>query len=107
MKSRFCRSPLANFLCVAGLLVLRPVAVRAESMDEVEKKLLEAHAKLKTYTATLKHLEHVPLTGTDFMASDVDGTIEWMRKGDAVLYRLELTGTSTQKFGENESKAAQ
>lgn len=76
-------------------------------MEEAEKKMMEAHSKLQSYTARLKHVENVPLTGTDFMASDVDGSIEWMRKGDLILYRLELNGTSTQKFGENESKSGQ
>ena len=90
----------------ATILVL-PCLCRAESMEEVEKKLLEAHAKVKSYTATIRHVEHVPLTGTDFMASKVDGTVEWMRKGDVILYRMEIEGTTTQKFGENESKGQQ
>jgi|CXWL01.1.fsa_nt_gi outer membrane lipoprotein-sorting protein len=90
-----------------GFVLLLAAVTRAETMDEVEKKLMEAHAKLQSYTARLKHVEHVPLTGTDFMASDVDGTIEWKRKGDAILYRLEITGTSTQKFGANEQKSEQ
>jgi outer membrane lipoprotein-sorting protein len=81
--------------------------LRAETLDEVEKKLMQAHAGLQSYTARLKHVENVPLTGTDFMASDVDGTVEWMRKGEAILYRMEIRGTSTQKFGPNESKAEQ
>jgi len=89
------------------LLLVSSAFLRAETMDEAEKKLMEAHAKLQSYTARLKHVENVPLTGTDFMASDVDGTIEWKRKGDAILYRLELNGTSTQKFGDNEQKAQQ
>ncbi len=90
-----------------GFILLSGAVARAETMDEVEKKLLEAHAKLQSYTARLKLVENVPLTGTDFAASDVDGTIEWKRKGDAILYRLEITGTSTQKIGANESKSEQ
>lgn len=99
-------NPMCKALFFSFVLVLSSVS-RADTMEEAEKKLLEAHGKLKSYTSTIKHVEHVPLTGTDFMASDVDGTIEWMRKGDAILYRLELTGTSTQKFGENENKTEQ
>ena len=92
---------------VSALLFLLVPSVRAETMDEVEKKLMEAHARLQSYTARLKHVENVPLTGTDFMASDVDGTIEWKRKGETILYRLEIRGTSTQKFGANEQKSEQ
>lgn len=105
MKNNLCGRWILSL--VAGSLIWPVTAAGAESMEEAEKKLLEAHSKLKTYTATLKHIEHVPMKGTDYAASDVEGTVEWMRKGDAFLYRLEITGTSTQKFGENESKTAQ
>ncbi len=96
-----------NVVHVSVLVLLLAAGLRAESLDEVEPKLMKAHAGLQSYTARLKHVENVPLTGTDFMASDVDGTIEWMRKDELFLYRLEISGTSTQKFGPNETKAEQ
>lgn len=90
-----------------GLVLLFAPVACAESLDEVEKKLLDAHGKLQSYKARFKRVENVPLTGTDFMASDVNGTLEWKRKGDAILYRMEFTGTSTQKLGPKESKTEQ
>lgn len=89
-------------------VLLLPAGLRAsETLEDVEKKLMEAHARLKSYTAKIRHVEHVPLTGTDFMASNVDGTVEWLRKGDGILYRMEISGTATQKFGDNETKSHQ
>lgn len=79
----------------------------AEPIEEVEKKLVDAHSKLRSYTARLKDVEDFPLTAGDYMKSDTDGIVEWMRKGDTILYRMEIKGTSAQKFGATESKAEQ
>lgn len=79
----------------------------AESIEEAEKKLVDAHSKLRSYTARLKDVEDFPLTAGDYMKSDTDGTVEWMRKDDKILYRMEIKGTSAQKFGATESKAEQ
>lgn len=93
---------------IAGVLLLvASLPARAETMEEVEKKLMEAHAKLDSFVARIKHDEHVNLTGTDFMASKVTGTAEWMRKGDKILYRMEIAGKATQNFGGNEQTAEQ
>lgn len=83
-------------------LVLAAGLARAESLEEVEKKLLAAHAQLQSYSARMQHRERLEMSGTDYMATEVTGTIEWMRKGDKILYRLDMSGTVTQKFGEAE-----
>jgi len=83
------------------------VPARGETIEEVEKKLLEAHAQLKSYTANIKHKERVELTGEDFMSSNVSGSVEWMRKGSAYLYRMEIVGTSIHMIGGKEQKTDQ
>lgn len=95
------------FGLVVGIVATLAVTVQAETMEEVEKKLSEAHAKLDSFIARIKHDEHVPLTGTDFMASKVTGTAEWIRKGDKILYRMEISGKATQNFGGNDQTAEQ
>lgn len=96
-----------NLGLMVGVLTVSALTVRAETMEEVEKKLLEAHGKLHSYIARIKHDEHVPLTGTDFMASKVSGSALWMRQGDKILYRMEISGTATQNFGGKDQKAEQ
>ncbi len=91
---------------VAVSLVASSTA-RGDSIEEVEARLLEAYSKLQAYTARFKDVEDIPLTAGDYMKSDTDGSVEWMRKEGKILYRMELKGTKSQKFGTNESRVEQ
>ncbi|MDO8629519.1 MAG: hypothetical protein Q7R41_03410, partial [Phycisphaerales bacterium] len=96
-----------RFIAILGAVAIASsvsTTAFAESIEEVEKKLIDAHSKLRSYTARLKDVEDIPLTAGDYMKSNTDGTVEWMRKGDTILYRMEIKGTSAQKFGASESK---
>lgn len=70
---------------------------RAESVEEAEKKLIEAHSKMKTYTSKTKTTQNFPGTSADY-----GGTVEWKRDGDKFTFRTEMKGTTTQ--GDNKTE---
>jgi len=76
----------------------------AQTVEEAEKKLAESFAKLKSYTAKTKMVQDLDLGEGNKMKSDMDGTIEWSRKGDKALYRSDMKGSSAQTFGGQEMK---
>jgi len=98
---------LASLLSGIVVPFFASAAASAETLEEVEKKLIDAYSKLKSYTARLKEAEDIPMAAGDYTKSDTQGTVEWMRKGDKILFRMEISGTSTQKYGTSESKGQQ
>ena len=88
---------------VSCLLVLGiGASARGESVEEVQKKLVESHGKLKSYTCKSKTVQNLDMGQGNKMQSDYAGTIEWMRKGDKFLYRTELKGNVVQNMGGQE-----
>ena len=96
--------PVLWGIAIASMM---PVTTLAETIEEVETRLLEAYSNLQSFSARLKDVEDVPLTAGDYMKSDTDGTVKWMRKRDKILYRMEIKGRSSQKFGANENNVEQ
>lgn len=76
----------------------------ATTIEEVEKSLMDARNKVKSYTAKTKMVQDVDLGGGNKMQSTMDGTIEWMRKGDKFLYRNDNKGMMTQNMSGQENK---
>lgn len=97
LRTRFCLSAI-----LAATLVLVPA--RGDGIDDVEKKLVDAHAKVKSLSCRMKMTEHVELGEGIEINSTNDGTVEWMKKGDKVLYRSDAKSSSMQKFGGQEVK---
>ncbi len=79
----------------------------AQTLEEAEKQLQEAFAKLQSYTARLRETNDLPLSGGDYMKSETTGSVVWKRKGDLILYRMEIEGTTTQRHGGKETKVTQ
>lgn len=95
---------LVKWSC-AGLLALAFAGVaRAESVEDVEKKLIEAHSKMKSYTSKTKTTQSFDMGQGNKMSSDYGGTVEWKRDGDKQKFRTEMKGTTTQNMGGTENK---
>ncbi len=78
--------------------------VRADSIEDVEKKLIEAHSKMKSYTSKTKTVQSFDMGGGNKMSSDYGGNIEWKRDGEKQMFRTEMKGTTTQSMGGTDNK---
>lgn len=96
------RYPLLACCCLAVLLPAYPAA--AETIEDVEKKIIESQGKLKSYTAKMKTKQDLDVGEGNRIKSDVEGAVEWMRKGDKVLYHSELKGSSVQTYAGKDMK---
>jgi len=86
------------------LLALILVPARGDAIEDMEKKLVDAHAKLKSLSCKMKMTEHVEMGEGIEINSTNDGTVEWMKKGEKILYRSDAKSSSMQKFGGQEVK---
>ncbi|MEK7710278.1 MAG: hypothetical protein AAB341_00145 [Planctomycetota bacterium] len=86
------------------LVVGVPGLVRADSIEDVQKKLIESNAKLKSYSCKMKMVQNLDMGQGNKVQSDYAGTTEWMRKGDKVALRTDLKGTAVQSFGGQDNK---
>lgn len=85
-------------------LSLAGVARAADSLEDVEKKLVEAHSKMKSYTSKTKTVQSFDMGGGNKMSSDYGGNIEWKREGEKQMFRTEMKGTTTQSMGGTDNK---
>ncbi|MBI4719295.1 MAG: outer membrane lipoprotein carrier protein LolA [Planctomycetes bacterium] len=76
----------------------------AETIEEVEKKLVEAQGKLKSYTAKTKTTQDLDMSEESKIKSTDEGTIEWMRVGDKTLFRQDSKSMTSGKLGGKEMK---
>lgn len=90
-------------VCLAASLAFAGGAA-AESVEDVQKKLNEAHGKVKSYFAKTKMIQDMEMSGT-VIKGENNGSITWAKKGDKVLSRIEQKGSMTQKMGAEEQKA--
>ena len=80
----------------AGLvaLILMSAPVFGQTLDEVERAIIEASGKIQSYTVDVKIV-------MDFSTSDMTmgktttGTTEFMRDGDKVFYRSDNASSMT------------
>jgi len=86
------------------LVVGVPGLVQADSIEDIQKKLVESNAKLKSYTCKMKMVQNFDMGQGNKMQSDYSGTTEWMRKGDKFALRTEMKGTAVQSSIGQESK---
>jgi outer membrane lipoprotein-sorting protein len=92
-----------HYIMLAGLFALVIAApALAQSLDDVEKKIVEAADKVKSFTADMT-MESEMQQGGRTMAHRGKGTIEVVRRGDKMLSRMEQkitmdTGAGGQKM---------
>jgi outer membrane lipoprotein-sorting protein len=79
-------------------------AVVADELEKVEKKLAEGWKKHKSMTAKFTMVTKMEQPGFA-MESTSKGTQETMRKGEQLLFHTEMTTTTVQKVGDQESKS--
>ncbi len=79
-------------------LVVVSGAMASESLDEIEKKLNAAYAKLTSFSSDMQTRQNIQMDQMS-MKMDVKGQMKWMRKGDKILFRMEQKGKSEQNFG--------
>ena len=66
----------------------------AQSLDDIEKKVTEAHGKMKSYTSKTKTVQNMDMGGQK-MSVDYGGTVEWKRDGDKQKFRTDMKGSTT------------
>ncbi|MCP4246834.1 MAG: outer membrane lipoprotein-sorting protein [bacterium] len=90
---------------IVGSVFLAALAVpaTADRIDEIEKELIQAHGKLKSYTAKSRSSYDSGTDDESMYKSNDKGTYEWQRQGELVMYRIETTGMQVVKAGGKES----
>lgn len=96
--TRLCRFAV----CVAAGLVFAGGA-RAETVDDVQKKLNDAYSKVKSYSANTKMIQDMEMSGVS-IKGDNTGLIMWAKQGDKYMSRIEQKGTMTQTMAGQENK---
>ncbi len=98
---RLYRSSLFAALTV---ILAAPAVSLADTIEDVEKKIVAAYEKLTSYTAKIQSSQHMDMGDGNFSKSEFAGTTEWMRTGDKVLLRAEMKGVTESKFGDQQMK---
>jgi len=76
-------------------------AATPPTVEEVEKKLIELREKVTSFVARVSTIQKHEVKG-NITESDSTGTIDWMRKGDKVVYRSKTSGhTSFTRYGQS------
>lgn len=86
---------LAKWSVACLLAVSLTGTVRAQSLEDVEKKLVDAHSKMKSYTSKTKTVQNFDMGGGQKVNVDYSGTIEWKREGDKQKFRTDMKGSTT------------
>lgn len=76
----------------------------AESLEDAEKKIIEAYKNTKSCSAKMKMTTEMATSGMT-MKQDLDGSLDWSRQGDQVKFRTEFKGAMVQNMGGNETKS--
>jgi outer membrane lipoprotein-sorting protein len=93
-------------LALVGLMVLAiPGLVQAQTVEDIEKKLVEAHSKMKSYTSKTKTTQDFDMGQGIKTSADYGGTVEWKRDGNKLKYRTEMKGVTTQSVAGQENKS--
>jgi outer membrane lipoprotein-sorting protein len=87
----------------AGCTLLISVAALAESLEEVQKQIIEKSTQQKSWQAKMKSVQNFEMMGTKSNTVS-EGTIEHMRKGDKALLRQELETKMATSGGGEEQK---
>ncbi len=95
---RLCRFV---FCVAAGLIFAGPTV--ADTVEDVQKKLNDAHGKVKSYAAKTKMIQDMEMSGVSIKGENT-GLILWAKKGDKVLSRIEQKGSMTQNMAGQENK---
>lgn len=83
---------------VAGL-VFSATASAADTLEDVEKKILAQAEKNRTLSARTATSSDIEAPGMR-MKSQAEGTYEYARRGDKTLFRMESKSAGTTKFGD-------
>lgn len=100
MTFRVARAAVVAALALSGALA------RAETLEEVQKKIIDAAEKVKSFTATLTmnmEMKHEAMS----MKQEGQGSIEFMRRGDKLMSRMEMKLSGVTKMGDTEQKLEQ
>ena len=85
-------------LCLMAGLALAPAVARAESLEDVKKKIHEKLSTLKSLSYKMKMTSELALP-TGAMKSEMEQTFEAMRKDGRVWSRADMKQRTTQKEG--------
>ncbi len=90
---------------IVGSMFLATLAVpaMADRIAEVEKELIQAHGKLKSFTAKIHSSYDSGTEDESMWKSETKGTHEWMRQGELVLYRMETVRAAVSKMAGQDS----
>lgn len=95
---------LSLLCCAAAVFSLVSGAVAA-TVDEVEKEIIQAQGKLKSYSAFTETRQDLEIGRGIRMKGESKGPMEWKQQGSKYLYRIEMKGTSVTTTGGEEKKS--
>lgn len=88
---------------VAVVALICRSALAADTIESVEKKIIEHADKVKSMSAKMK--TDVDMNGQGMkMTSKSEGIYEYARRGDKLMLRMESKSAGTSKFGDHEQK---
>ncbi|MBL8879678.1 MAG: outer membrane lipoprotein carrier protein LolA [Phycisphaerales bacterium] len=99
---------MKRFTILAAWLVCAclPVAFAADTLESVEKAIVEKNEKLTSIQ--FRSVTNQELSSPQFtMKTDSESTVEAAKKGDVWMFRAEAKTKSSQKMGDQETKSDQ
>jgi outer membrane lipoprotein-sorting protein len=90
-------------LVFAAALMIAAAPASAETFDAVKKKIHDRTSRMKSLSYK-SHFETQFQTPEMTIKSVNDQTAQFMRQGDKVLTRIDVTSNTTQKLGDREEK---
>jgi outer membrane lipoprotein-sorting protein len=89
-------------ILLACLLFTPPSA--ADEIDDIETKLIEVQSRLKSYSAKTNTVRDMDMGQGTSIKTGLDGAVEWLRRGEKILFRGELKGWTSEMTDGKESK---
>lgn len=94
---------VSHLIAVVLSLAATSMAAGAESLEAIKKKIHDQTSRLKSLSYKSHTTSNIQ-TPEMSVKSESDQTVQFMRQGDKVLSRMEVSSTTIQKFGGQEQK---
>ncbi len=93
-------------LACRALVVLSFVSgVKAATIEEVEKEIIQAQSKLKSYSAVTETRQDMELGPNQRMKLESKGPMVWMHRDAKYLFRMELKSSSVTTINGDETRS--
>ncbi|MHC4676212.1 MAG: LolA family protein [Planctomycetota bacterium] len=97
--------PHTCIACWCVVLLILVSSTSAKKIEDIEKELVQKSVKIKSYTAKTETKQDMDIGQGNKIKSESKGTMEWMRKDQKCLYRMEMKGSSVNIISGKETKS--